>query len=612
MQKKYLFILFFLGFFNVSYASFPIVTSTSSFSDIPAVSYYSENKDTPSGSTLGLVSCSYVQTGATITSILYDGYNMTSALVYDNGANVKTETWYITNPSIGTHTMTITWSVAPHGSYAPSCMYTTMSNTASSPIGATNTSNNYTSMSLTSTASNSYIYNVGGSNGVLTGVANGQTLLDLYTNSGSFYNTVYAGIDAPAISTYTLNFTGYGPHNFASNQIEILYGSSATSSIPTYSIETVIPAKFISSLLFNNPVSTTTFSFISSAQTSSTKQAGLVFITHSSTTTPTVTWGGQTMTNLIDSTTTNNMVTSLFIKYNPLANASVVISGIVASSTSYISQVIYDNATGVTAVDNYETVFGSDIASVSLPSVIVPSTLVASMYTTDVSAFDMLQGSNLKQFATSTNGDFSLVQSSCNSPLDECLVGYSHPWSYIDTTKGQIVGIGLYGTTTITSSTSTDIYTQYSSYCNILTGFDIKGCLTYLFIPSDAQISNIMTDIRSSVLTHFPIGYITDIVTILSSTTTRDIYVIDATLPTALGVGGGQHITLSANGVLDPILNATTSVFNNASASSTETFYEITNRYWQYVVYIGLVLYLLYRLMGEHIIPSLFTKKLTH
>lgn len=110
------------------------------------------------------------------------------------------------------------------------------------------------------------------------------------------------------------------------------------------------------------------------------------------------------------------------------------------------------------------------------------------------------------------------------------------------------------------------------------------------------------TEYLSYTLEHkFPIGYITDIVGVMSTTSTGTLPVISATLPEAFPFFANQHIDLDLTNSIDFLLNATNSIFSNESASSTETFYEFTNRYWKILLYTLFVIYILYRLF-----PSMF------
>jgi len=152
-------------------------------------------------------------------------------------------------------------------------------------------------------------------------------------------------------------------------------------------------------------------------------------------------------------------------------------------------------------------------------------------------------------------------------------------------------------------ATSTE---SLANQCNPIIGFDPIGCFTFLLIPDAGYLSDTITEFRQTIATHFPLGYVNDFINIVSTTSASSLTIIDATLPAGIA-GTGAHITLSLNNVLDRFLNATTSSYTNASASSTQTLFEITNQYWKYIMYVLTLFYIMGRILGSHIIP-----KITH
>jgi len=133
--------------------------------------------------------------------------------------------------------------------------------------------------------------------------------------------------------------------------------------------------------------------------------------------------------------------------------------------------------------------------------------------------------------------------------------------------------------------------------------------ITYAFVPTSDSLSYLGNTLHDSILIHFPIGYITDFISIISTSTVGSLTVLSATVPNGV-VGAGSHIELDLTGILDDYLNATTSGFTNSTASSTETLFVITNRYWSYLLYILTVFYLLSRILGSKIIPRGHHKKI--
>jgi len=149
------------------------------------------------------------------------------------------------------------------------------------------------------------------------------------------------------------------------------------------------------------------------------------------------------------------------------------------------------------------------------------------------------------------------------------------------------------------SSTATSTAALARS-CNLLGDFDMSSCIAYLFIPDAGLVRDSLINLRDNALRNFPVGYITDFAFILATTSTSSLTVVDVTLPAALaGAGASVHLDLSH--VLDPILNATTSSFIGESAPDDRTFYEITSFYWEIFVVVGLLFYILRRVVGTHV-----------
>lgn len=132
----------------------------------------------------------------------------------------------------------------------------------------------------------------------------------------------------------------------------------------------------------------------------------------------------------------------------------------------------------------------------------------------------------------------------------------------------------------------------------------------FLFVPDGEVIFNMVDDIHTKVLTRFPLGYITDTITILSTSTLGTLTPIDAYIPNGVP-GTGAHIRLDLTHAIDPLLNATTSQFLNISASSTDTFFTITNRYWSLVLYFLAFSYMIGRIIGGIISVNHKEQKIT-
>jgi len=142
---------------------------------------------------------------------------------------------------------------------------------------------------------------------------------------------------------------------------------------------------------------------------------------------------------------------------------------------------------------------------------------------------------------------------------------------------------------------------------NLLSG-GLTPCIVSLFVPNATTLSADFTRLRDGFLSTWPLGYLTRFIGIFLSSATSTIPTFSATIPSGV-VGAGSHISLDLNGALNPILNATSSTFVSAEATSTQTFYQITSRYWDIFVYLALAFYILRRLLGSKVVPHLHHKK---
>jgi len=134
----------------------------------------------------------------------------------------------------------------------------------------------------------------------------------------------------------------------------------------------------------------------------------------------------------------------------------------------------------------------------------------------------------------------------------------------------------------------TNIFNRIANY--------LASILDYLSGSQDGVIvtGNDYEALKYQVYHKFPLGYFTDFYDILATTTTNDLPVLSFTLPRALQMGNSS-IVLDPNNSLDWILYATSTIFNDVGASSTATFYEITEPYWEILVYLSAFLYILSR-----------------
>ena len=202
--------------------------------------------------------------------------------------------------------------------------------------------------------------------------------------------------------------------------------------------------------------------------------------------------------------------------------------------------------------------------------------------------------------------DRSVAWGLFNNPFSDISDDQSHQFivnqgSFIGNISQSSFGAiaGYYASSTATSTMS------LAHSCGLFSDTaSVMNCLAFLFVPDSYQLQKTMENFKVNVGTHFPLGYLTDFIVDISSTSTRSIPIINAVIPSVLP-GAGSAVVLDVAHSLDFILYATSSQFNNISASSSATFYDITSYYWNIFIYLALVFYLMTRLLGSNVIGGI-------
>lgn len=116
------------------------------------------------------------------------------------------------------------------------------------------------------------------------------------------------------------------------------------------------------------------------------------------------------------------------------------------------------------------------------------------------------------------------------------------------------------------------------------------------FYTSEDYPIGMFGEIWQSVKNKFPLGFITDFVAIVGTTTATDLPVLTFRIPTANNLGSGHVLILDPNHKLDWVLNSTSTIFAGSVSDSDMTFYELTSPYWNTIVYLMAFIYMLYRI----------------
>lgn len=324
-------------------------------------------------------------------------------------------------------------------------------------VTSTITSNTWYHVVITANTSNQWVLHI-------NGTEIGDTTKGALSYSGNSYRWG-ASLAGTTACDCIIDSAGIWNKVLTADEIDELYNggagqeypfSATPPSPPAVSTTVTVAPVLYSSTLIQNPVSTSTYSFTSTQASSTLKQTGLVYIVHNATsTTPSVTWGGTSMTFIEDTDSLGGYKTSLFALRNPTNQGAVTVSGLVASSTKYISQSVWSNADIWPNFDQYTVVDGVSRASLSLNGTVAPVVPVVSMYsTTGLDGFSILPSTKLIQSATSSNIlDFALLYSLCSDVLDDCSTGYTKDFSF-STKIGVLVGMSMYATSTRDTSSA--------------------------------------------------------------------------------------------------------------------------------------------------------------
>lgn len=136
--------------------------------------------------------------------------------------------------------------------------------------------------------------------------------------------------------------------------------------------------------------------------------------------------------------------------------------------------------------------------------------------------------------------------------------------------------------------------------------FSVAKCLEVLFKPDPNTIADMAKQSFAEIKDAFPFSYLFDVYDVFASTSVYSPLSISAVVPSGV-VGSGSEIELSvASSSLSWLYNATSSGFMNlSSGNSDDTFFETTNYYVKWIVYLSLIFYIVARILGSRFIPNL-------
>jgi len=144
-----------------------------------------------------------------------------------------------------------------------------------------------------------------------------------------------------------------------------------------------------------------------------------------------------------------------------------------------------------------------------------------------------------------------------------------------------------------------DIQVGVGESCIYQTGFsfiphlNISDCVSWLLWPSPTQSQANLERIKTGFLTHFPLGYITRVVTLLTSSSTYALPELAITLPSGTEVAGQTFTLTPWNYIM-----GSSSPLGTATSSDGVTLRQATETYWNYLWYILLAMAILHDVIG--------------
>lgn len=544
--------------------AFASVSVSSTVSSSPSCSVASKTISITTTSTDDLLVVSLMHHNyVTTTSVTYNGVPLTLAYSAQVPTHVM-EQWYLVNPSVGTYNVTTTTS-------APTACITLYA----SAIAGVNTTGSFFTISTTTDSTSPFDFQFSTpitSGSFIYATINNQSALSLTpvsalltpvlainpSNDWQFGMGIAYSSSLSTLATSSLQFTGSNALNTVFGMVLTPSGSGGGGSGGSFSSSQLVtfPASLYSSKLITSPVSTSTYSFTSSSASSTLKQRGLVFMVSTSTA-PTITWGGVSMTQL-SSTTLGVDKLYMFSLVGASSSVPIVISGVSASSTKYISQSVWSNADLSSNFDDFTVVDDMTRAYIDVSGTISPVLGVSFAYL-PTGNYSKMSGNTV--FASSSVFLGNYYTCAVYGLFNDCPVGYKAD-VVSSSNSGVVLGLSMYTRTLVTiSSTASSTTSGLTRLGNLGTDVGFSTCFDSgfldgisciakntvyfvfrLFIPTDEQFIELSSEFRTQAesgrLFYGLFGFMFFLGDLGSTTTpTGTVSEFDITIPTSISNG---------------------------------------------------------------------------
>jgi len=153
----------------------------------------------------------------------------------------------------------------------------------------------------------------------------------------------------------------------------------------------------------------------------------------------------------------------------------------------------------------------------------------------------------------------------------------------------------LFLTTGFTTAASS---TEATLYCHVSVDFNIRTCLSWLFIPNNAQMDYVLTSAKDGFLSAYPWGYVSRLVSIAMDSGTSSLPVLTFSTPETV------------NGTVFPVTNSLEidlwSIFPGSGGSlmdtvtdqDGDTFRDVAEPYWESFILFCFALMLIPTILG--------------
>jgi len=246
---------------------------------------------------------------------------------------------------------------------------------------------------------------------------------------------------------------------------------------------------------------------------------------------------------------TSTPTTTQIINMRPENGTTTSSNTVNLSLQAYISQSDADRGIGVRVYLHNIDQNVLALSSLSPSDIILYDSYIDSEGIFNYSTTTVLADGNYRLYArlSGSSGDFfgTPVATGCSavgSFLDIVCTEASTQFIVVEGTFiGNISQNSFAQIGTIFASTTATSTAVLAGTCNPFSGsastlffntqFSVPSCIAFLFIPDAGYLFDSLSNFRENVMTHFPLGYVNDFISIISTSTESTLTIINATLP---------------------------------------------------------------------------------